>query len=211
MLHHRFGVLPVTKDEHAMAVEKVRHMGDLVACVCAETEAIAIEALSLFEIEWEILEPVFDRKMGLEDVDEQFIGEVNTICQRPMCRRECSRIWRPLSCRQSPRFITWKVEYGRSPSRIYRTTCCVAHWDPNGRLQLYTPQQVPHYTHRALSTVLDVPMHQINVVRTFVGGGFGGKSDPFPHEMCAAILARKSGRPVRITFDREEVYWINMR
>ena len=52
-------------------------------------------------------------------------------------------------------------------------------------------------------------MHQINVHRTFVGGGFGGKSDPFPHEMCAAILARKSGRPVRINFDREEVYWIN--
>ena len=39
-----------------------------------------------------------------------------------------------------------------------------------------TLQQVPHYTHRALSTVLDVPMHQINVIRTFVGGGFGGKS-----------------------------------
>jgi len=67
---NRFGVLPVTKDEHAMSVEKVRHMGDLVACVCAETEAIAIEALALFDIEWEILEPVFDRKKGLEDVDE---------------------------------------------------------------------------------------------------------------------------------------------
>ena len=52
-------------------------------------------------------------------------------------------------------------------------------------------------------------MHQINVHRTFVGGGFGGKSDPFPHEMCAATVARKSGRPVRITFDREEVYWVN--
>ena len=52
---NRFGVLPVTKDEHAMAVEKVRHVGDLVACVCAEDEATAIEALSLFDIEWEIL------------------------------------------------------------------------------------------------------------------------------------------------------------
>tara|TARA_B110000483_G_scaffold40510_2_gene50242 strand:+ start:81 stop:1994 length:1914 start_codon:yes stop_codon:yes gene_type:complete len=52
-------------------------------------------------------------------------------------------------------------------------------------------------------------MHQINVIRTFVGGGFGGKSDPFPHEMCAALLSRKCGRPVRITFDREEVYMIN--
>ena len=65
-----FGVLPVTKDEHAMAVEKVRHMGDLVACVSAVDEATAIEALGLFEIEWEILEPVFDPKKGLEDSDE---------------------------------------------------------------------------------------------------------------------------------------------
>ncbi|NCG42907.1 MAG: molybdopterin-dependent oxidoreductase, partial [Euryarchaeota archaeon] len=44
---------------------------------------------------------------------------------------------------------------------------------------------------------------------TFVGGGFGGKADPFPHEMCATLLSRKCGRPVRITFDREEVYMIN--
>ena len=64
----------------------------------------------------------------------------------------------------------------------------VAHWDPSGRLTLYTPQQVPHYLHRALADVLDIPMHQINVYRTFVGGGFGGKSDPFPHEMCAHLL-----------------------
>ena len=85
----------------------------------------------------------------------------------------------------------------------------VADWDPSGRLTLYTPQQVPHYVHRALADVLEIPMHQINVHRTFVGGGFGGKSDPFPHEMCASILARKAGRPVRITFDREEVFWVN--
>ncbi|MED5291915.1 MAG: hypothetical protein VX778_06760, partial [Candidatus Thermoplasmatota archaeon] len=65
-----FGVLPVTKDEHAMAVEKVRHVGDLVACVAAVDEATAMEALNLFEIEWEVLEPVFDPRKGLEDQDE---------------------------------------------------------------------------------------------------------------------------------------------
>jgi len=85
----------------------------------------------------------------------------------------------------------------------------VANWEPSGRLTLYTPQQVPHYVHRSLADVLKIPMHQINVHRTFVGGGFGGKSDPFPHEMCAAILARTAGRPVRITFDRDEVFYTN--
>ena len=81
----------MTKDEHAMAVEKVRHMGDLVACVCAETEAIAIEALSLFEIEWELLEPVFDRKKGLEDVDEPIHWRGSITYQKPMFKRECSK------------------------------------------------------------------------------------------------------------------------
>ncbi len=206
----RFGVLPVTKDEHAMAVEKVRHIGDLVACVCAETEAIAIEALSLFDIEWEILEPVFDRKKGLEDVDEPIHWRGKYHLSKTNVQKRVFQEFGDRSLVDNPHASShgkWSMEgvhHGFTEPHAV-----VAHWDPNGRLQLYTPQQVPHYTHRALSTVLDVPMHQINVVRTFVGGGFGGKSDPFPHEMCAAILARKSGRPVRITFDREEVYWIN--
>ena len=207
---NRFGVLPVTKDEHAMAVEKVRHVGDLVACVAAVDEATAIEALALFEIEWEELEPVFDPKEGLEDHDEPIHWRGKYHLARTNVQKRVFQEFGDRSLVNNPHAAShgsWTmsgVHHGFTEPHAV-----VAHWGPNGRLQLYTPQQVPHYTHRALSTVLDVPMHQINVIRTFVGGGFGGKSDPFPHEMCAAILARKSGKPVRITFDREEVYWIN--
>ena len=207
---HQFGVLPVTKDEHAMAVEKVRHVGDLVACVAAVGEATAMEALSLFEVEYEVLEPVFDPKKGLEDADEPIHWRGKYHLARTNVQKRVFQEFGDRSLVEKPLASShgkWKmagVHHGFTEPHAV-----VAHWDPNGRLQLYTPQQVPHYTPRALATVLDVPMHQINVIRTFVGGGFGGKSDPFPHEMCAAILARKSGRPVRITFDREEVYWIN--
>jgi len=207
---NKFGVLPVTKDEHAMAVEKVRHVGDLVACVAAIDEETAREAASLIEVEYEVLDAVHDPKKGLLDVDEPIhwrgqyhIGSTNVQ----------KRVFQEFGDRSNLENSTathhgkWKfmgVNHGFTEPHAV-----VAHWDSNGRLQLYTPQQVPHYAHRALATVLEVPMHQINVVRTFVGGGFGGKSDPFPHEMCAAILARKAGRPVRITFDREEVFWVN--
>jgi 4-hydroxybenzoyl-CoA reductase alpha subunit len=207
---HQFGVLPVTKDEHAMAVEKVRHVGDLVACVAAVDEATAMEALNLFEVEYEVLEPVFDPKKGLEDADEPIHWRGKYHLARTNVQKRVFQEFGDRSLVETPLASShgkWNmagVHHGFTEPHAV-----VAHWDPNGRLQLYTPQQVPHYTHRALATVLDVPMHQINVIRTFVGGGFGGKSDPFPHEMCAAILARKSGRPVRITFDREEVYWIN--
>jgi 4-hydroxybenzoyl-CoA reductase subunit alpha len=206
----RFGVLPVTKDEHAMAVDKVRHVGDLVACVAAIDEATALEALNLFDVEWEVLEPVFDPKKGLEDADEPIHWRGKYHLAKTNVQKRVFQEFGDRSLVENPHAEShgkWSmagVHHGFTEPHAV-----VAHWDPNGRLQLYTPQQVPHYTHRALSTVLDIPMHHINVIRTFVGGGFGGKSDPFPHEMCAAILARKSGRPVRITFDREEVYWIN--
>ena len=62
---NKFGVLPVTKDEHAMAVEKVRHVGDLVACVAAEDEATAREAERLIEVEYEILDSIHDMRDGL--------------------------------------------------------------------------------------------------------------------------------------------------
>jgi len=206
----RFGVLPVTKHEHAMAVEKVRHVGDLVACVAAIDEATALQALNLFDIEWELLEPVFDPKKGLEDADEPIHWRGKYHLAKTNVQKRVFQEFGDRSLVEKPHAESYgKWSMAGVHHGFTEPHAVVAHWDPNGRLQLYTPQQVPHYTHRALSTVLDVPMHQINVIRTFVGGGFGGKSDPFPHEMCAAILSRKSGRPVRITFDREEVYWIN--
>ncbi len=68
---------------------------------------------------------------------------------------------------------------------------------------------MPHYLHRALSEVLGLPMHRIRVVKPEVGGGFGGKSDPLPHEIVCAALALESGSPVKILFDREDVFYTN--
>lgn len=207
---NKFGVLPVTKDEHAMAVEKVRHVGDLVACVAAVDEATAREAVALIEVEYEVLDSIHDMKKGLEDVDEPIHWRGRYHVGKTNVQKRVFQEFGDRSMVENPKAMhhgKWKfqgVNHGFTEPHAV-----VAHWDPNGRLQLYTPQQVPHYAHRALATVLDVPMHQINVIRTYVGGGFGGKSDPFPHEMCAAILARKAGRPVRINFDREEVFWVN--
>ncbi|MBT6072967.1 MAG: molybdopterin-dependent oxidoreductase, partial [Euryarchaeota archaeon] len=208
---NKFGVLPVTKDEHAMAVERVRHIGDLVACVAAEDEATALEAVRLINVEYEVLESIHDMKDGLKDSKdpihdrgEYHIGEANV-------QKRVFQEFGNIESMQENAVVSHKNNWFFNGVNHAATEphAVVADWDPSGRLTLYTPQQVPHYVHRALADVLEIPMHQINVHRTFVGGGFGGKSDPFPHEMCASILARKSGRPVRITFDREEVYWIN--
>ena len=205
-----FGVLPVTKDEHAMAREKVRHVGDLVACVAAIDEATAIQAMHAITVDYEVLPSIHDMEDGLLDSEHPIhdrgkyhVGESN-VQKRVFQQFGDLDGMAAAPYRHEADWETAGVHHGFTEPHAV-----VAHWDPSGRLTLWSPQQVPHYLHRALSSVLDIPMHQINVHRTFVGGGFGGKSDPFPHEMCAAILARKCGRPVRINFDREEVYWIN--
>ena len=87
--------------------------------------------------------------------------------------------------------------------------CAVAQWEPEprGRLTIWSSTQVPHYLHRTLATVLELSPGRIRVVAAPVGGGFGGKSDPFSHELCAARLAMLTGRPVKFTLTREEVFY----
>ena len=83
----------------------------------------------------------------------------------------------------------------------------VADFGPDGKLTLWSSTQTPHYVHRALAKVLEMPPAKIRVIATPNGGGFGGKSDPFNHEIVVAHLSRVTGRPVKICLTREEVFY----
>ncbi|HET6273343.1 MAG TPA: molybdopterin cofactor-binding domain-containing protein, partial [Bacteroidota bacterium] len=72
---------------------------------------------------------------------------------------------------------------------------------------LWSATQTPHYVHRTIAKVLEMPASHIRVIKPHLGGGFGGKSEPFALEFCAAWLSIKSGRPVKITYTREEVFY----
>ena len=76
-----------------------------------------------------------------------------------------------------------------------------------GKLTVWSATQVPHYLHRELSRVLDVDSARVRVVQPLVGGAFGGKSEPFDLEFCVGALAMKTGRPVKILYTREEVFY----
>jgi 4-hydroxybenzoyl-CoA reductase subunit alpha len=77
----------------------------------------------------------------------------------------------------------------------------------SGRLTVWSSTQVPHYLQRELSRVLGLDPARVRVIQPPVGGAFGGKSEPFDLEFCVAALARKAGRPVKILYTREEVFY----
>jgi 4-hydroxybenzoyl-CoA reductase alpha subunit len=83
----------------------------------------------------------------------------------------------------------------------------VAHYDSDQKITLWSSTQTPHYVHRALAKVLGLPASHIRVIATPNGGGFGGKSDPFNHEVVVCKLAMITGRPVKVTLTREEVFY----
>jgi 4-hydroxybenzoyl-CoA reductase alpha subunit len=204
----RFGVLPVSKDETAMAVGKVRYVGDAVAAVAADDEETALQALRLIEVRYEPLAPILNVEDGLavtsDPIHEKTVGGTNVHKAVDQSFGDVDG-----ALRSSAFVIGHHFKFAPVTHAFTEPHCVIAHYDHEGRLTLWSATQVPHYVHRALAEVLQIDMHRIRVIRPMVGGAFGGKSDPFPHEMIAALLSRRTKRPVKILFDREEVFLTN--
>lgn len=205
---NRFGVLPISQDEEALARDKVRYVGDIVAAVAADDEALAKAAAAAVEVVYEKLPEHFDAEKGTQRVEEPIHAWTadGTNVQKRVDQHFGDVDAAIASAASKPKGTFSFIGIGHVFTEPHAV---VGVAEPDGRISLYTPTQVPHYVHRALSKVLEMPMHRIRVFRTAVGGGFGGKSDPFPHEMAVALLARKTGRPCKLTFDREEVFLTN--
>ncbi len=202
-----FGVLPISKDETAMAIDKVIYVGDCVAGVAADDEETAIEALKLIEIEYQPLKAYINPEDSLQQVPEDERIHAKTLDGTNIHKSVDQQFGDvEVALKQSSYVKTASFEYAGINHAATEPHCVIAQYDSQGRLTLWTPTQVPHYVHRALSEVMGMDMHRIRVIRPYIGGAFGGKSDPFPHEMICALLARKCGRPVKILFDREEVF-----
>jgi 4-hydroxybenzoyl-CoA reductase subunit alpha len=205
----KFGVLPISQDETAMAVEKTRYIGEIVVAIAADTEEIAVQACKLVEVTYSPLRPFFDMKESCEDVgtDEQIHSHCkfnNNIHKKAELRFGNQQ--------EGLSNANYKVKetynFQGLNHGFTEPHAATAWWDENG-LTIITATQVPHYLHRYLAKVLEVSMNQVRVIKPYLGGGFGGKSDPFPHEIIVSHLSRILGQPVKIRFNREEVFLTN--
>jgi 4-hydroxybenzoyl-CoA reductase subunit alpha len=205
-----YGILPVGHDEHALALDKVRYVGDNVACVAAIDESTAEKALELIDVEYEILPAYFDPEESMKaerdlihdnkphnlekdyhhsfgDPDKGF-ADADHIAEARFLANEVTH------AAMEPHSTLASFELDSQTGRL-------------GRLTVWSSTQVPYYLQHKLSLVLEMPMQQIRVIKPLVGGGFGGKSEVIPLEIIAAIAARKAKAPVKITYTREEVFW----
>ena len=203
-----FGVLPITHDETAIAVGKSRYVGDIIAAVAATDELTAERALRSVRCEVEPLPEYSDPRLGTQKVAEPIHrrGLEGTNIQKEVVQHFGDV---DAAFAQAAHTVRVQGRFAGVTHAFTEPLVTLAEAGPDGRLTVYSATQVPHYLHRALSEVLGMPMHRIRVVKPEVGGGFGGKSDPLPHEIVCAALALETGRPVKMLLDREEVFYTN--
>ena len=205
-----YGILPVGHDEHALAVDKVRYVGDNVACVAAEDEATAEHALELIEIEYELLPAYFDPEQSMK-AERALIHDNkphNVEKDYHHVFGDPEKGFAEADHIEEARFIANEVTHAAmEPHSTLASFEIDSQTGKPGRLTVWSSTQVPYYLQHKLSLVLDMPMSQIRVIKPLVGGGFGGKSEVIPLEIIAAVAARKAQRPVKITYTREEVFW----
>ena len=205
-----YGILPIGHDETALAVEKVRYVGDNVACVAAVSESIAEQALELIDVEYEPLPAYFDPEESMK-AQRDFIHEGrphNVEKEYHHTFGDPDKGFAEADYVAEARYIANEVTHAAMEPH---STLASFELDPQtgdlGRLTVWSSTQVPYYLQHKLSLVLEIPMAQIRVIKPLVGGGFGGKSEVIPLEIIAAVAARKARAPVKITYTREEVFW----
>ncbi len=200
-----YGVLPVSHDEHALCRDKVRFVGDPVAAVIARDEATAAEAVHLIDVEYEPL--------------RTFAGPADSLAHsepRIHDYGDGGNVHKAVSLQfgdvdaaiAGADHVFDDVFFFEGSTHLpIEQHAAAAAKDPDGKLVVWSSTQTPHYLHRALAKALQMPAAHIRVIATPNGGGFGGKSDPFNHEIVVAKAALTLDRPVKICLTREEVFY----
>ncbi|MGD2152922.1 MAG: xanthine dehydrogenase family protein molybdopterin-binding subunit [Gemmatimonadales bacterium] len=203
-----YGILPWARDEYALCIDKARYVGDGVAAVAAVDEESANEALDLIEVEYELLPHFLDPEEALAHPDIPIHDPKKPDANGNISKHVRLEFGEVDSLLEGSAVVA-EAEYyfeGTTHTAI-EPHCAIGYFDTSGKLTVWSTTQVPHYLHRELARVLDLDVARVRVIQPPVGGAFGGKSEPFDLEFCVAKLAMITGRPVKILYTREEVFY----
>ncbi|MGB8510150.1 MAG: molybdopterin cofactor-binding domain-containing protein [Pyrinomonadaceae bacterium] len=200
-----YGILPVSQDEHPLCTDRVRFIGDPVAAVAAVDEDTAFDAMNLIEVEYEKLQTItsIEEAVMINEPRIHDYGDEGNVHKK--VHLEFGDLEEGFA---SADLVREDVFFYEGNTHLpLEQHAAVAHYDSDNKLTLWSSTQTPHYVHRALAKTLGMRPAHIRVIATPNGGGFGGKSDPFNHEIAVCELSRRTRRPVKITLTREEVFY----
>jgi 4-hydroxybenzoyl-CoA reductase subunit alpha len=200
-----YGILPVSLDEYALEPTHVRFVGDPVAAVVARDELTASEALDLIEVEYEPLRTFGTPEESLQHAEPRIHEYGNQGNIHKAVSLGFGNVEKAFA--GADEVFEDTFFYQGSTHLAIEQHAAVAAKDPDGKLVLWSSTQVPHYVHRALARALEMPAAHIRVVDMSNGGGFGGKCDPFNHEIVVCKAALLLDRPVKVCLTREEVFY----
>jgi 4-hydroxybenzoyl-CoA reductase subunit alpha len=200
----KYGVIPWTKDEYPLALDKARYVGDAVAAVIAETPYDAHQAALKLRVDYEVLPAI----LNVAQAKNEPTHKVNEHAKVGNITKEVDLSFGDVDelMAQSDVVMAQDFSFHNTTHAPIEPHAAIADFSPSGLLTVYSSTQVPHYLHRSLAEVLNMPSHQIRVIQPPVGGAFGGKSEPFDLEFVVAIASMRQKRPVKILYTREEVF-----
>ena len=198
-----YGVSPARYDETIFCHDKVRYIGDEIAAVAATDPDTAMEALRLIKVDFEPLPLVLDGEHALDDG----LPQLHDSYKNNTCAQVHWNFGDVEQGRKEAKFIrTDKMVSRMQDAAFMEPQSVLAEVDPFGNLTMYSSTQAPHYVQRTLAMALKLPLHKVRVVKPAVGGGFGPKASCSTAELATCLLAMKTGKPVKFTFDREQVF-----
>jgi 4-hydroxybenzoyl-CoA reductase subunit alpha len=199
-----YGVIPIACNEFALARGHVRYRGEPVAAVAAVDELTARAALALIELDLEPLPALFDAASALAPDAVQLHGN-----KPGNVEREVEQSFGDVEAGFAAAALVreQRFHYAEVTHAMMEPNAALADWDAeSGRLTLHSVTQVPYYVHLALARCLRLDESQIRVVKPFVGGGFGHRTETLNFEIVAAMLARAVAGTVKLELSREETF-----
>ena len=214
-LDYKVGLYVVDKD--ILAKDVVRHFGEAVAAVAAETPEIASEAVDLIEVDYEVLTPVLDPMEAIEpdaplvhpDLGGYAYVEAAFSPQPGTNVAHVQKV-RKGDLDQGFAEAEWVVEREYTNPSVQHvpleTHVAIVQWKAGDQVTIWTSAQSPFTVRNLFCTAMRLPLNQVRVVVPHVGGGFGGKAGIHLEPLVACLSRKAGGRPVRLQATREEEF-----
>ncbi len=196
---------PQLADMAALASDRVRFLGEEVAAVAAVDEDTAIEALSLIKVEYEPLPGVFTIEEAIAEnaprVHDEFDRNINPSVSLPVSYGDVEKGFAESFHVRTDKFSTPTVIHA-----YMEPHSALASYEPPGKLTLWASTATPYYLKGDVAQVMGLRESDVRVIKPYLGGNFGGRNVPFALDFCAGLLSMRSGKPVKITYDRKEEF-----